>query len=153
MFGRNRVPTDRRSPYLLTLGPHSFYWFSLEAPAVSVEPRPSGMEQPLPVLAADDSWQQLLKPGPRGRLEALLPAFLRRARWFGGKARQITRVRLFEAVPVPIDSVEEAVVTFLSVAYTQAEEETYLLPLAYSMGAAGERVQAHFSLPRWPGST
>ncbi len=34
MFGKSRFPTIHQAPYLLTLSPHAFFWFSLE-PATS----------------------------------------------------------------------------------------------------------------------
>ena len=35
MFGFNRFPPIGKLPYLLTLGPHAFYWFLLEKPAAA----------------------------------------------------------------------------------------------------------------------
>jgi maltose alpha-D-glucosyltransferase/alpha-amylase len=31
LFGETRFPTIGQAPYFLTLGPHGFYWFRLEA--------------------------------------------------------------------------------------------------------------------------
>jgi maltose alpha-D-glucosyltransferase/alpha-amylase len=33
MLGRVHFPSIGELPYLLTMGPHGFYWFTLEAPA------------------------------------------------------------------------------------------------------------------------
>ena len=67
----------------------------------------------------------------KGSLEALLPDYLRRCRWFGGKARTIQTVEIVEAVPVlheaPLGSL-----TLIQVTYTDGEPETYVLPLAWS---------------------
>ena len=59
MFGRTPFPPIGERPYLLTLGPYAFYWFSLEPPA----PRRAGGGAPSSttcrlVTAADD-WRQL----------------------------------------------------------------------------------------------
>ena len=43
LFGQNEFPAIGELPYLLTLGPHAFYWFSLESrqpTAASVEAAP-----------------------------------------------------------------------------------------------------------------
>src|SRR5687768_18164969 len=36
MFGRIEMPPVGETPYFLTLGPHSFYWFSIEPKKVPV---------------------------------------------------------------------------------------------------------------------
>ena len=35
LFGRSKFPVIRQTPYPLSLGPHSFYWFSLDQPRAS----------------------------------------------------------------------------------------------------------------------
>src|SRR5262249_35638734 len=52
LCGRTPFPPVGKAPYVLTLGPHAFYWFSLEAKQVNV---PDGVapaaERRLPELA------------------------------------------------------------------------------------------------------
>src|SRR5207237_7126200 len=61
LFGRTEFPSVGDGPYPMTLGPHSFFWFSLEPARVdSVE-----VDLPQPSLSIDD-----------GELERALPAYL-----------------------------------------------------------------------------
>ncbi len=117
MFGHGRFPAVGEAPYFLSLGPHTFYWFLLEGP-------PPAAAGPEPVTLAG-SWPDVLDdPG----LGAILPAFLRRQRWFGGKAREITDVGVLDVAPLGPSSV----LAVVRVAYAEGDPETYALPLAFA---------------------
>jgi maltose alpha-D-glucosyltransferase/alpha-amylase len=140
MFGQTRFPPIGQQPYMLALGPHAFYWFLLETASRPAEPERVEAQEPVPELAVEGSWERLLRPALRPRLEGLLPAYLGKCRWFGGKARRLNSVRLVEAIRIPT-AAGTAFLSFLQVSYMHAEEETYLLPLAYAAGEPAERVQ------------
>ena len=72
-----------------------------------------------------------MQPRNKESLEALLPDYLRRCRWFGGKARTIQIVEIVEAVPVLHDA-PLGYLTLLQVTYTDGDPETYVLPLAWT---------------------
>jgi maltose alpha-D-glucosyltransferase/alpha-amylase len=132
VFGHTQLPPVRDEPYFLTLGPHAFYWFSLEgAHPVAVSPR-----QELPVLNVRGSWQDLLEPAGRAPLEGLLPSYLANRRWFGGKARTIRSATILEALPISDhssrigrDEAPAGYLTLVQVDYREGDPETYLLPL------------------------
>ena len=128
LFGAARFPEIGESPYFLTMGPHSFYWFSLEAlrPAAPSEPA----EEPVPVLEARGRWDDLLLPARRHGLEEILPSYLKRQRWFGGKGRIIRRVQIEEAIPA-LAGEARAYWLLLRVHYLEGEPERYSLPLSY----------------------
>jgi maltose alpha-D-glucosyltransferase / alpha-amylase len=128
---RTRFPAVREQPYFLTLSAYAFYWFVLEAePAELAVPA----EAPLPLLTVRGSWDSLVQQRDQGSLAALLPAYLQRCRWFGGKARTIHTVEIVEAVPV-LQAAPLGYLTLLQVTYTDGEPETYVLPLAWTTDA------------------
>jgi maltose alpha-D-glucosyltransferase / alpha-amylase len=133
LFGMNPFPTIGELPYLLTLGPHSFYWFVLTPPRV--EALGPGQHRTLEVSG---EWTRVLQGRPRAALEALLPGWLRGQRWFGGKAHTMREARVDDTIPVPTRD-GEAVLALLRADYSDAPAELYLLPLAF---AAGERARA-----------
>ena len=124
---RTRFPSVREQPYFLTLSAYAFYWFVLEAEPAELR----DVGSPAPLLTVRGNWDSLLQQRDKGSLEALLPDYLRRCRWFGGKARTIQTVEIVEAVPVlheaPLGSL-----TLIQVTYTDGEPETYVLPLAWT---------------------
>src|SRR4029077_2066426 len=56
LFGRTPFPPIGELPYLLTLGPHSFYWFALQRPRTETVPTAATDEARLR-LAVTGSWQ------------------------------------------------------------------------------------------------
>ena len=84
LMGGTRFPRLAEAPWELTLGPHGFYWFSLEAPR-AIELRG---EQAAPAeLAVAGGPEAAFRGEARERLATVLPGFLRHRRWFSGKAR------------------------------------------------------------------
>ncbi|HVX66076.1 MAG TPA: maltose alpha-D-glucosyltransferase, partial [Bryobacteraceae bacterium] len=85
LFGRSEFPPIGDLPYFITLGPHSFYWFSLDAvrpQAAATAGAPA--EDHVPVFAVA-SWDDVFTEALRNLLARTMPAFLRRRRWFTGK--------------------------------------------------------------------
>ena len=77
LFGRTEFPPIGDQPYLLTLGPHAFYWFSLEPPhAMHPTLAPGGEATPPPVLSVRGSWEAVLRGEAKAALERALPAHL-----------------------------------------------------------------------------
>jgi maltose alpha-D-glucosyltransferase/alpha-amylase len=138
LFGRNEFPAVGGGPYPLTLGPHNIFWFALEKVrrpgAVVSEERQAAVE-----LTVAGSWEILLKPRTRSALERALPEYLRRRRWFGGKARRIKSVRFADAAPV--DGAGHPWWTLIRVEYVDGDPETYSLPLSFAAGARADAIR------------
>jgi len=75
--------------------------------------------------------EAVFRPPLRARLEELLPGFLARARWFGGKAREEAGVRIEVSLPLP-GGLEPGRFLVVAVSYRDGGEESYLLPLVYA---------------------
>jgi maltose alpha-D-glucosyltransferase/alpha-amylase len=128
LFGRTPFPSIGELPYFITLGPHAFYWFKLEpARAPEVAPPP----EELPLLEAAGTWEAILQGKNRPALEKILPEYLLKCRWFGGKARQVRAARILDAYRAPFDS-SSAYFVFAEVQYAAGLPESYLLPLAFA---------------------
>ena len=139
ILGRTHFPLIGEMPYFVVLGPHAIYWFTLESP-VPVSAAPAA-KRALPVLKVDEDWESLVRGEAQAALEEVLPAYLEKARWFAGKARQIMSVKITEAVPLSAPT--KAYLVLIQVKYTEGEPETYLLPLTcVSSGPPGEDGEA-----------
>ncbi|HEX2251981.1 MAG TPA: maltose alpha-D-glucosyltransferase, partial [Thermoanaerobaculia bacterium] len=144
LFGRTPFPRIGDWPYLLTLGPHGFYWFSLERERLEIEERPTprvAAPEALPVLAARGDWHDLVLGERRRTLADGLEEILLSRRWFGGKARKIREVSLGDSVPLA-DARRgvDAVFVLAHVEYVEGEAETYALFLAHAEGEPAERL-------------
>ncbi len=126
LFGRTQFPRIGELPYLLTLGPHMFDWFSIERREDSVHEVRS---HHVPRLEVTETWDHLMRSEDRERLEAVLPDYLPHCRWFRSKARQVKAARINEVLPVA-DEGSLAYLSLVDVEYGDSEPETYVLPLA-----------------------
>jgi maltose alpha-D-glucosyltransferase/alpha-amylase len=146
MLGYTEFPRIGELPYLLTMGPYGFYWFELQgAPAPITVPTVTAEDDlELVPLAADGTWSSFFEGRTRTLLETrLLPAFLPKQRWFGGKARTIDRVQIVDdgmLVPEPAPSW----LLVIDVTYTDGGTEAYAVPVAVVTGpTAAELERTH----------
>jgi len=143
LFGRTRFPPIGELPYLLTLGPHTFYWFALERPQARAAAEPDAEQRP--VLAAPAGWEALLASGDRALTDAL-SAYLRGRRWFSGKGRSVRGAEIQNAVRLAVGTEAAAYVVLLRVDYVEGEPEVYALPIAHaSPGPAADAVRRDLS--------
>jgi maltose alpha-D-glucosyltransferase/alpha-amylase len=126
VLGGTRFPAIGRLPYLLTLGPYGFVWLSLEFDSTDATAT-GGVPVALPVSGP---WESAFAGRDRAGLERVLRAWLRTRRWFAGKERQISSVRITATIPLP----DRITMTFLTVSYAEGEPETYVVPLGIAEG-------------------
>ena len=131
MFGRTDFPvvSEERPWYPLTLGPNSFFWFSLEQRAVPVTvsaPLIEVKEAALPVIMVpelEDVWQA----NARQNLQAILPRFLVTRRWYRAKNRRLRSVQITDVIRV-VHS--KHVILLLRAEFATGDPESYLVALS-----------------------
>ncbi len=127
MFGHTEFPPIGELPYFVTLGPHAFYWFSLEHPRVDSRV-PSQPEEEIPTLSTSTSWEHFLVGHGRSQLQSKLGPYIVARRWFGSKSRRMKGVTITDSVPMPYDS-GMAQIVFVQIDYVEGDSETYVLPI------------------------
>src|ERR1051325_4751326 len=152
VFSRNRFPSIKKSPYILTLGPHSHYWFVLQPQA---ESRRASKKRSVPTLAARPDLETLLADGERARIESeILPRFIGSCRWFGSKARTLRHIRVFEQSSIA-PGPDAAQFWFVEVSYLDGPDEIYALPVKIATGDAARAISQsapHAVIARFEGS-
>ena len=130
MFSGNEFPRIAEAPYVVTLTPHAFYWFTLERP---VEPARPEAERTFDVQA-DTTWDEFpgssAEPQPLGgpaRLRAAGP-LVRRQR--PKHSRDADRGSPGGAAP----AARPIYMLLLEVTYADASRENYLLPVGFADG-------------------
>ncbi len=139
MIGRTEFPTIGELPYFLTLGPHAFYWFTLEPQAEPLRIGEAAPGEPpvFPNIYLPEGLDSLFSPEHRITFEKdVLPAFLQRQRWFRGKARELISVHLNDWAKLGAGFF----MTFVEVSYADGLRETYCLPMKLVVGTAAERL-------------
>lgn len=128
VFSKNKFPSIKNDAgYFMTLGGHDCEWFVLEKELAIKS------NQPLPRLELS-RWENLLQKENRPVLEnRILPLYLSKLRWFGGKGRVIENMAVshHDTIALP-----ESPITFLliEVTYQSGLPETYFLPVAFGKG-------------------
>ncbi len=145
VFGHTPFPRIGDLPYLLTLGPHSFYWFVVQKPAqqavvaTTAAPAPAKVSVELAPLRVTRDWQRVFEDQAKRALEKHLARALPSRRWFGGKAKAIRAATVLDVVALPsAEDGQRISLALVRVDYVDDEPETYLLPLAF---AAGEQAR------------
>ncbi|NJO81003.1 MAG: maltose alpha-D-glucosyltransferase [Cyanobacteria bacterium RM1_2_2] len=136
IFGRTHFPPITEQPYFLSMGPHAFYWFTLQLqPETALLLRP---QAELPTLAVNGSWRDIYtRPEARKALELLLPDYLQSCSWFK-KAQILQSVHIVDAIPFsspkpsqPTKSEALAYdIVLVKADYTEGISDTFVLPLA-----------------------
>jgi trehalose synthase-fused probable maltokinase len=104
------------------------------------------MHETMPVLTVEgtDGWRS---EGARARLEReALPEFLRRQRWFAGKARTLDAARILDLSAEGAMQGDRAI-ALVEAAFRDGGTDRYFLPMAVAWGDEADRLRAD---PRWP---
>jgi maltose alpha-D-glucosyltransferase/alpha-amylase len=131
LFGRSRFPRITAAPYPLTLGPHSFYWFSLSAEAARSS-MPAGEAAPeIATVAVRGPWESVLAGVGRDDLESALAAVLPSRRWFSGEGRTLRGVTIDDVIALE----GTARLLLLTADFMDADPETWTLSVAFAPAA------------------
>jgi maltose alpha-D-glucosyltransferase / alpha-amylase len=126
VFSRNLFRPIRKSHYVITLGPHAYYWFALQAPT---EARRGLKKRVVPTLKAPAQLEALFHDAQREQLEhEILPTYISNCRWFGSKARTFRHLKVIEQLPISAEG-DAAQLWFIEISYLDAPTETYAIPV------------------------
>ncbi len=102
MLGRTRFPRIGELPYLVTLPPYGFFWFSLNR---EEEPMPEKvLPREITTLVLGPGWDSLTAGFTRRTLDHdVLPGFLPERRWFADKAAHSISATCSVTIPIEHD--------------------------------------------------
>ena len=136
LFGRTAFPPIGELPYLLTLGGHTFYWFSIEQPHGARLNALEAAYQP-PQLDLLPSFRELLSPRGSELLASALPGYIEGRRWYGAEGREISGAQLAATLPLlpaggsgAADSGLGPLAALARIEFVEGDPETVLIPLA-----------------------
>ncbi len=128
LSGGVSFPQVGDGPWHVSLAPYGFYWFRLDPQPAAVPVAPSGPSV-LPVATVRASWQELFTSRGQEELSRIMPQLLSRARWFAGRGRLITAVRVEDVVPLDTGRNPDVWLCLVEVDYQTGESDTYVVPL------------------------
>jgi len=151
MFGRVAFPMITDSTYFLSLAPSSCIWFQLEtvtSPTVGGSDQlPAHEVDAIPWITLTGGWETLLEGRERAILErSVLPQFIARQRWFGGKSKSLetTSIRDWISIPTPGLDLPTAIL-YVRTYDSEGNYEKYQVPMAIVDGALADQILANNS--------
>jgi maltose alpha-D-glucosyltransferase / alpha-amylase len=137
VFSRNLFRPIRKSRYVITLGPHAYYWFALQSPT---DTRRASKKRVVPTIKASAQLDVLLANNQREHLERdVLPNHVQNSRWFGSKARTFRNLKVTEQLPFASDA-DGARLWFIEVNYLDAPTETYAIPVKIASAETAQSI-------------
>jgi maltose alpha-D-glucosyltransferase/alpha-amylase len=129
ILSRNRFPAVKDSQaYFFTLDAYACQTFLLEQAHPEME-----NDQRLRTIELK-KWKGLLERPVLEELEnKILPNYLTKLRWFGGKARGLERVSIVNHAGIPLAE-NSIIILLLQVAYRDGLPDMYQLPVAFGSG-------------------
>lgn len=127
VFSQNQFPKIGEGPYHFTLAPHGYFWFLLKKDVAELESKDYIPVQ-LPEL---NDFKELGSNTIKSALaNEVLPKYLQRCRWFGGKARTIQRVNIL-SMPALAAGKQDFFFLICEVEYNEGLPELYQAPMAF----------------------
>ncbi len=138
VFSKNKFPIIKDAPYILTLGPYDYYWFSLKQEEDVI--RMDDIFSLVPQIHVSRSWENVFQAKMEEKLqEEILPSYINGCRWFGGKGKKLRHVTIIENVLIGKNGLSMHLL-LLRVSYVEGESEIYLLPVSFLSGTEAENI-------------
>ncbi len=131
VFSRNKFPAIKDDCYLITLSGHGYYWMEIQKQEAAADQEKDQMG---PGIELNNLRHALTADNLRALEAKILPSYITRRRWFGGKARTIQQMQVVNSIPFPIGKTAGAAMLFIEVNYNEGLPELYQLPMAFAAG-------------------
>lgn len=128
VFSESSFPEIDSESYKITLGPYGFYWFSIEK-ELDLSKTEEGA---LPEIISSNKWEKVFNdPVFVKKIEKeIFPKYFLKCRWFGGKAKPISNIKVEQVIPVKSpDGLSFILIN--KVNYKQGFPENYVLPIYF----------------------
>jgi maltose alpha-D-glucosyltransferase/alpha-amylase len=129
VFSQNRFMSVDEGSYPITIGPYGYFWFQVDTAEKKEKSEASGE---LPLLKTDVSWEKLFDNYDEVRVleRNILPPFMKKCRWFGGKAKVVSKVSINKTIALKVEG-DAHFLAVVEVHYVQRLPEFYFLPLTF----------------------
>ncbi|HXS36841.1 MAG TPA: maltose alpha-D-glucosyltransferase [Flavipsychrobacter sp.] len=126
VFSNNAFPVIKaNTPYLITLSSYECQWFLLKKTGHAIN-----HDHKLYTLEVDNL-KDIAEEASEDFTNVILPDYLMKMRWFGGKARTIHSIRIIDHALIPIEE-NETVILLVEITYKSGLPEIYQLPVSFA---------------------
>lgn len=130
VFSQNQFMSVTDGEYPITIGPYGYFWFQADA---SEKKDPASAASELFLYKSDLSWERLFSNYNEVRVleRKILQPFMKKCRWFGGKARAITKLSMHKVIKLKVET-DTHFLTIIEVHYVNGLPELYFLPMSFA---------------------
>jgi maltose alpha-D-glucosyltransferase/alpha-amylase len=127
IYSKNKFPSVKdNTPYFFTLEAYGCQCFVMQKTHPEIDEN-----EELPLIRLE-KWKDLLGPVVIERLEThILPSYLMKMRWFGGKGKGLDRVSIISHAAIPLGDNPPCYLLLLEISYQNDLPELYQLPVAF----------------------
>lgn len=128
-FSQNRFFSVAEGEYSITIGPYGYFWFQVDDQDKNEQ---HGSASELPLFRASVSWEKAFNNFDEVRVleRKILQPFMKKCRWFGGKAKVISKISIHKVIPLKVEGVTHYL-SLIEVHYVQRLPEFYFLPMTF----------------------
>ncbi|MBL7846253.1 MAG: maltose alpha-D-glucosyltransferase [Cyclobacteriaceae bacterium] len=128
-FSQNKFLNVGDGEYPITLGPYGYFWFQVDEEEKK-ETGSNGSE--LLLFKSPLSWEKVFTRFEEARdfERKIFPSFLKKCRWFGGKAKTISKMSINKVITLKVGKTVHYLV-LIEVHYVQRLPEMYFLPITF----------------------
>lgn len=129
VFSQNQFMNVKGGEYSITIGPYGYFWFQADT-SDAKDQASTGNEMQL--FKTEISWEKVFANYQEVRVfeRKILQPFMKKCRWFGGKAKIINKMGIHKVIPVRVDG-DTHFMTIIEVHYVQRLPDLYFLPLGF----------------------
>ncbi len=129
VFSQNRFMNVGQGEYPITIGPYGYFWFQADT---TEKKDTSTISTELFLYKTEISWERLFFNYNEVRIieRKILQPFMKKCRWFGGKAKVISKMSIHKVIPMKVEG-ESHFLTIIEVDYVQRLPELYFLPMCF----------------------
>ena len=126
LFSWNRFPRIRsKTPYLMTLGGFEHLIFALVREEEEFQMTEKG---DIPEIWVKDRWTDIFDDNSRTLKRRVLPQYLQKCRWYGGKSKLLHKVKIIDRIIMSQDE-KRWDMLLMEVIYSDAKYDRYLMPV------------------------
>ncbi|WP_242917517.1 maltose alpha-D-glucosyltransferase [Pontibacter liquoris] len=140
VFSKNKFPAIKDDNYLFTVSGYGYYWMELK---LSEANEKIGEEGQRPALQLGSLRNVLDGKTLKGLEARIIPNYVVKRRWFGGKARTIQRMQVVSNMPLAAGKYGSALL-FIEVTYNEGLPELYQLPVSFATGEQEQLLREQF---------
>jgi maltose alpha-D-glucosyltransferase/alpha-amylase len=129
VFSQNKFLSVTTGEYPITIGPYGYFWFQVDATEKKDIGKNGGELQ---LLKTEVSWEKIFNNYNEIREfeRKILQPFMMKCRWFGGKARVISKLSVHKVIPVKVEG-DMHFLVIIEVHYVQKLPDLYFLPMCF----------------------